>query len=391
MTAVNSSMQSDIPTMTETVTIIVDEMQNAAMDDDLMTEWDEIGYQMDMGIAAGVERGESEVINRIVRVVKAAIAAARAAAGIRSPSWITEEMGYFMDKGLILGLEKNAGGIAKAAASTIKSALFSMSKVIHTSDTLNFASRMLSGGLASGANKYSSQLLKIGTKFLEDTNREFDETFEKAKEHEDIFDKLGIDMEDLSYDIVVNLDTNKAEEDLTDLEKAILKYRNAKVSVDNRDVMEWEEWLGESGKYDRYKELSKIARGNLRGYFTGDLSLEDYRAQWSAQREWDAAHLTYTEMMSPDELASLIAEYRDLNRRHMEVTDEYEQYVRDFWNGPASALQEIAVLLEQMKESSASSTVEQERLNYTQNIYSIRPLSTLDVYRNTNQLLSKFQ
>lgn len=87
----------------------------------------ELGKDLIGGIATGIAKGLSSVVDAAVNVARSAWEAAKSFLGIKSPSRLFATLGEYSSKGLAVGLEKFAGVAAKAATNvgqTAKDALF---------------------------------------------------------------------------------------------------------------------------------------------------------------------------------------------------------------------------------------------------------------------------
>lgn len=88
------------------------------------------GEMITEGLARGIEKGRSRVVNAIVAIVQAAIDAGKATAVIDSPSKVFTEMGEFMDAGLVKGLKGSQDNVENASSDMTKSAIESASNVM---------------------------------------------------------------------------------------------------------------------------------------------------------------------------------------------------------------------------------------------------------------------
>lgn len=77
------------------------------------------GYTLMIGLANGIDSGQSAVINSAVAAVTKAIAAAKAKAGSHSPSRVFMELGLNLMQGLAIGID---GGVALAVGAATRSA-----------------------------------------------------------------------------------------------------------------------------------------------------------------------------------------------------------------------------------------------------------------------------
>lgn len=79
---------------------------NGAFADSPDESWD-IGWNIAMGVANGISSGQSSIVNSAASAVRSAIWAAKAEAGIASPSKVFKYFGKMMDAGLAEGLTEN--------------------------------------------------------------------------------------------------------------------------------------------------------------------------------------------------------------------------------------------------------------------------------------------
>lgn len=75
----------------------------------------DMGRNIMKGMISGVESMASSLASKARDIVKSAIAAAKSALGINSPSKVFMEIGMFTGKGLEIGLDQSASGVASAA------------------------------------------------------------------------------------------------------------------------------------------------------------------------------------------------------------------------------------------------------------------------------------
>lgn len=81
------------------------------------------GQMISEGIATGIEKGRSRVVQAIIDVVNAGITAGNETAGIASPSKVFAEMGQYFDLGLIKGIENKSDKVENAARDMTQTAL----------------------------------------------------------------------------------------------------------------------------------------------------------------------------------------------------------------------------------------------------------------------------
>lgn len=358
----------------DATSVVTDAIDVVANDKTIAGNCEEVGYQLDMGFIKGIERGGYQVSEKLVEIVEAAIAAAKAAAGIRSPSRITKWMGSMLDLGLADGLEQDVYTVVKASQKVMDASLREMANVIHTDDNLEFVGRMIAGGIADGYSDYSSEILDVSTKLLAKLDQDVSDSIGDAVGYESLWAALGFDEDDLSYELVFDMDMSKAYEEMTDLEKAMADYENLDTSAkakltESLDPKTFEEW------WDTVKNASYVAGYNQ---IRDPLTLEE--------KIWNATH----GIEQPITSVPIEVKYADLSEESRQK--KYQEYL-DKQAAQLAKSMETGVfsgIIEALKAGTGDS-LGATRMEYIQNIYSTRPLSTLDVYRNTNKALAKFQ
>lgn len=304
---------------------VIDEMlwwaQNSRYDDLIET-----GHMLVYGIGQGISINKWSVIDRIIEVVEEAIWWANHTAEISSPSRRTMWSGEMLDEGFVVGIENRAGEIAKSLSRAVQNGISAMSRVVHTSNTLDFASEMVADGIIGGIEGYSYNIVSVGKAVLKTLADEYDEMVDDAiGENQWLIDALreyGFDETTHGIEFVVNLDATDAKTQLEELFEA----READL--------------------DYYDDLIDMQEKNA----TKDQS--------------DLSVLAEAQAISKelDRVLSSIASYE----------------------------KEISDIVSAGRATSSDDTISAKKLEYVQNIYSTKPLSALDIYRNTNSQLLKF-
>lgn len=104
MTARQPMVEEYLREFTETMIELVNSYQPDFVD---------AGLQLMKGVEHGVKNGQSGVVNTIVRVLQAAVAAAKAAMSIHSPSAVYAEIGGYMAEGLGVGWSSEMKKVSK--------------------------------------------------------------------------------------------------------------------------------------------------------------------------------------------------------------------------------------------------------------------------------------
>lgn len=79
-------------------------------------EFYQVGIMVDDGLAAGIESGQSKVINAAIQVAEKALAAAKNKLGIASPSKEMMEVGRYFDMGLMIGIDDYANKVVRSVS-----------------------------------------------------------------------------------------------------------------------------------------------------------------------------------------------------------------------------------------------------------------------------------
>ena len=108
--------------LTNSVTAIFDAI-GPALSEDRSLSFENVGWNLAMGLAKGIKEGGSEVINAAANVVYDAIIAANKAADAHSPSRVFEQLGGFMDLGLVEGLYGSQDKVGEASEEMVNAAI----------------------------------------------------------------------------------------------------------------------------------------------------------------------------------------------------------------------------------------------------------------------------
>lgn len=289
-------------------------------------DFESIGSYMTMGIQQGILSGKWYVIDSIIQVIQEAIWWANQTAQIRSPSRVTMWMGEMLDAGFVEGIEKRAGEIARSMASAVQNGINAANKVLHTSNTVEFAGDLIAGGITGAIEGYSYNILSVGQAVLNTLADEYDEMVDDIiGDNQWLIDALreyGFDETTHGIEFVVNLDADEARTTLENL--FALREENLEYYDDLLDMQE--------------RNAAKDQR------------------DWAVKAE-----------------AQAIA--KELNRV-MKSIESYEEQIED--------------IVKSGRSSSFEDSIAGKKLEYVQNIYSTKPLSALDIYRNTNSQLLRF-
>lgn len=121
-------------------------------------EFEDIGGNITEGIGTGAESKKDSLGKKIGGVISSALAAAKKAAGIESPSKLfRDEVGSYIGEGIAVGVDDSTKSVVKSINSQIDSALkaYDVGKIndaISGKVNVNAGSNGGSGGLASGSN-----------------------------------------------------------------------------------------------------------------------------------------------------------------------------------------------------------------------------------------------
>lgn len=326
--------EKSLNSMKNAVEIVMTTGTNTAGSSEIVEKWNNVGENTILGLIQGLNNKEGALYERIEEIIQQALAVANRAAGIHSPSKVTEWMGEMLDLGWAKGLDNYRDIPVSAAAEIVNRTLDEFRGTSNTSNLLSFAGGQIAEGLAKGFDDYSYTMLEASQGLIDRLNEQWEE--ENQINNTPILDMLrvrGYDIEDIDYELVLTLNTEKAYEDMSDFEKQLMLW------MDPRPT-------GRIGTKWRVED------------FQEQLGIEDFE---EASERFNAIN----------ELARQI--WHDIGisaQDAMKAWDLFEQRVGNEGRNTADAR-------------------ERDKINYTQNIYSNKPLSPLDVYRNTNKALEQ--
>lgn len=105
----------------------VDGAREEAGSSEMIQKWNDLGYQIDMGIISGIERGSGEVAAAVRKMIQAALAAAQSAAKVRSPSRETAWQASMWIAGYVNELNQNGSKIGDALGRQVSTAFKTIS------------------------------------------------------------------------------------------------------------------------------------------------------------------------------------------------------------------------------------------------------------------------
>lgn len=158
MTAFNTGIKSRQPVITSTAKAVA--KAGATGVGSTKPSYQSAGYNLSLGIAAGVRSGRSTVISAAVSTAKSAIAAAKSALGINSPSKVAEkEIGQWYDKGWARGITKYAYTIHDAISTVADDTFYKMQDAVYAQTAR--VSAALSGTDTSGVLISGGKIVNI--------------------------------------------------------------------------------------------------------------------------------------------------------------------------------------------------------------------------------------
>lgn len=328
--------------------VILTAIQTANSDDNLR-QWSDSGEEIINGLIKGLTNKEGELYAAVTRIINEALAAARRAAGVQSPSRETMWIAEMMDTGFTVGIVKYSPMVISAIAKLMNSAIDKFTDT-HTMNTLEFAGRLVAEGIADGFDSYSYTVMDASQGILDRLEKQVeDELPVLDSKILNMLDAWGYSIEDMDYEFVMSLNADKAYDELTDFEKAVLNFETLASKADRFNHMDYEEFLA------YYKTSNGIGHNR-------ELSpRHEERARAEYEAYLDSKKAEYMEALYAYENA-----YRLINQQIQEALKTGQSF-KD--------------ILENMRYEKIT--------NYTQNIYSQKPLSSLDVYRNTNNALAR--
>lgn len=178
---------------------MVDTAREQASSEEMIEKWTDVGYQFDMGIIKGLERGEGELYAAVERIVRAALARAKAAAGVASPSKETMYQASMWVAGYVKGLNDNGDDVSKAIVKPIKAAMNASENIFTDSSTEGFNKSFL-----NGMNQSANMLAQKVHNLSEVTADEMDK-FKNEVDLKGLFDGL-LDEDEIHVQVVLDLD-----------------------------------------------------------------------------------------------------------------------------------------------------------------------------------------
>lgn len=174
--------------------------------EEMIGKWQHLGYNLDMGLVAGIEEGAGAVATAAVAVVQKALAAAEMAAKVHSPSGETMWQASMWIAGYVNELENNGNKIGKAIVVPIKSALSSANSAFNDFEFGDSFSKNVIGGVNE-----SSGILKQKIHSLMETTEDEMNAFNRSDFNTNIAELLGIDDEAIHVNVVLDLDDSSMQ------------------------------------------------------------------------------------------------------------------------------------------------------------------------------------
>lgn len=178
---------------------MVDTARDQASSEEMIEKWTDVGYQFDMGIIKGLERGEGEIYAAVERIIRAALAKARMTAGVASPSKETMYQASMWVAGYVKGLNDNGADVTKAITKPITAAMNASENIFANSSTEGFNKSFL-----NGMNQSASMLAQKVHNLGEVTADEMDK-FKNEVDLKGLFDGL-LDEDEIHVQVVLDLD-----------------------------------------------------------------------------------------------------------------------------------------------------------------------------------------
>ena len=120
------------------------------------TEFKKIGGNITDGIGVGAEEKKPSLVTKLKSIMSAAVAAAKAAAGIESPSTVfRDEVGKYMGEGIAVGIDRSTADVVKSIDNQVNSALKAydvsgIDEAVSGGVNIHGSKKNGSSGLASG-------------------------------------------------------------------------------------------------------------------------------------------------------------------------------------------------------------------------------------------------
>lgn len=169
---------------------------------DMMSKWEDLGYQIDMGIVQGLKNGADAVSKEIAKIIRALLAAAAAAAGVASPSKETEYQATMWIAGYVRGLDRNASKIKNVIVDDIGSSMDAFNGLNNNAKEVGEG---FAKNIAAGINESSSILSTSTNSLLTATEKDMNKFARSDDWRKGLMDAFDVD-DSVHVSVVVDLD-----------------------------------------------------------------------------------------------------------------------------------------------------------------------------------------
>lgn len=322
--------------------------------------WVTLGINLIDGLIVGVESKSGEFSAKVQQIVNEALAAAQAAAGVASPSTETMWMGEMLDQGLIVGMMNGLPEVTDAAMTIAQQALeaaMSQLGIASPSRAAYFIGRFFDEGLANGITDYSREVTNASQAMLNQMMKDADLYMSEVVQQ--AVGLMGYDKNKIPVEFVFESNWAHAKGDLSEIERMFYSLQMASKAVEQAYLEKYDD------TFDEY-----------------------------IQKNTDPAMMAHMARRWYDEYGAGTKEYQEAWDKFLEPYQKrWQQLVDESANRIGTAEKQLEAtqnwIHSQLADPNKQSFGE-AKFQFTQNVYAPRQLNTVEIYRMTNNALSKY-
>lgn len=353
-------------TSEETMTTFTTDMDNfinyivqLMSDEEHIQKWFDVGAAMMDGLSKGMSSKQQEIENYLMNLIASMLGVVQDTAGIASPSTEFMWMGDMMAEGLAEGIAEGQSEVINAAIELAVQAIQSAQNALgiaSPSKVFYHIGRFLDQGFANGITDYSTEVYHASQTMINTMAKEAGLWLNE--DLREILGLMGYSANDIALNLIVDANVKGAEGKISEIEAMYYDLERAKaLYFSTPGPMSWDKWLKENHPY--YDEV--------------------FSSYWAAYNDG-----------TPEGAAKAREEYAK------NVIDplyaQYEKYAIDAENKQGAAWQALMNTMDRIEKRmhDGTQTFGEAKYEFTQNIYSPQQLTTVEIYRQTNNQLSRF-
>lgn len=343
-------------TVNSTLTNTVEQLST----EEAIQPWVTLGINIIDGLIVGVESKSGEFTTKVQQIVNEALAAAQAAAGVASPSTETMWIGEMLDQGLIVGMMNGLPEITDASMTIAQQALeaaMSQLGIASPSRAAYFIGRFFDEGLANGITDYSREVTNASQAMLNQMMKDADLYMSEVVQQ--AVGLMGYDKNKIPVEFVFESNWAHAKGELSEIERMFYALQAANMAVESAYL----------NKYD--DSFDEYMRKNSDSDMMAHMALE-FKDRYGLQTKeyWDA----WDKFLEP------------YQKRWQQLVDESAMRI-----GMAEQdYQRTRESIDKLLGDTSKQTFGEAKFQFTQNVYAPRQLNTVEIYRMTNNALSKY-